>query len=505
MEESQLDSGVLRPGRRRLLPALLVGVLLVAHAPIAAAQESFNIEQSEFELVWERTEAPVANGVAQRSWLWGPEPRTAGMSERYLESPGQERTVQYFDKGRMEVNDPTANPSDPWFVTSGLLTRELISGEIQVGDAAFLKTGEGASIHVAGDHLNPFPQYRHLVDIVDQGHPDRTGQRADAVFTPEGLSTSSEAPDDPKAEFAHYVVYLGPNGVDVGYNIPEAFWDYLNAPGTIYANGASTVANPLFSWLFVMGFPISDPFWAQVPVGGIVQWVLIQPFERRVLTYTPGNDPTWQVEMGNIGQHYRDWRSQFFPEAPSGGDAGFFGLPNSAVWRYDTSMDIQEIWEAIGQSDSFVPGSTLAARDEYRIESLRTTYWSADGDGLFLHGWEQRDADRNIENMVVYSPPLHVLPPERIEGQLLQTNTRAISLNDEPVETMIEFHVRWQQVVVTPAGEFRTWRMESTDFSQPGVRHNIGHTFWFEPHIGVVQWINNQYSANLVGSSVLEN
>ena len=36
--------------------------------------------------------------------------------------------------------------------------------------------------------------------------------------------------------------------------------------------------------------------------------MLIQAFERRVLTYTPGNPAAFQVEMGNIGQHYYDWR-----------------------------------------------------------------------------------------------------------------------------------------------------------------------------------------------------
>ena len=36
--------------------------------------------------------------------------------------------------------------------------------------------------------------------------------------------------------------------------------------------------------------------------------MLIQAFERRVLTYTPSNPPAFQVEMGNIGQHYYDWR-----------------------------------------------------------------------------------------------------------------------------------------------------------------------------------------------------
>jgi hypothetical protein len=396
----------------RALQVITITLLFVSSLPSTTqASESFSIDRHEFELVWERTEAPIANGDSQRSWLWGPEPRTPGMTERYLDSPNQERIVQYFDKGRMEVNDPTADPADPWFVTSGLLTRELISGQIQIGDTDFLNTGAGASIQVAGDHLNPFPQYRHLAEIVDQGNPDRTGETADKVLTPNGINPDIAAPNDPQAEFVHHIVYLGPDAADIGYNIPAAFWNYLNASGTVYdSNGNLTVADPLFSWIYVMGFPIADAFWAEVPVRGVPQWVLIQPFERRVLTYTPGNQPEWQVEMGNIGQHYRDWRSQYFPEAVTGGNREFFALHEGGIWRYATNRSADEVWESYGTTTSFVPGSTLYSRDEYKLGYLRTTYWSPGHDGLYLHGWDLRDAQRNILDMVVYSPAIQVMP-----------------------------------------------------------------------------------------------
>ena len=44
------------------------------------------------------------------------------------------------------------------------------------------------------------------------------------------------------------------------------------------------------------------------PSGRTPQWVLVQPFERRVLTYTPSNAAGWHVEMGNVGRHYYSWR-----------------------------------------------------------------------------------------------------------------------------------------------------------------------------------------------------
>ena len=48
--------------------------------------------------------------------------------------------------------------------------------------------------------------------------------------------------------------------------------------------------------------------------------MLIQAFQRRVLTYMPGNAPPWQVEMGNVGRHYYDWR--YGPNSPYAEERG---------------------------------------------------------------------------------------------------------------------------------------------------------------------------------------
>ena len=61
-------------------------------------------------------------------------------------------------------------------------------------------------------------------------------------------------------------------------------------------------------WLFAMGYPISEPYWVRCRVAGEEHDILVQLFERRVLTYTPANPPGWQVEMGNVGLHYYRWR-----------------------------------------------------------------------------------------------------------------------------------------------------------------------------------------------------
>lgn len=490
-------------GIRWTVGAALIAILLVPNLAIAAEDDTTSLASGDFELVWERTEAPVENGDTQRSWLWGPEPRTPGLHERYLDSPGQERLVQYFDKGRMEVNDPEADPSDPWFVTSGLLTRELISGKIQIGDDDYLDTGGGASIHVAGDHLTPFPRYRDLAGVIDQFHPERIGTRAERILTPEGIVTDDSPPDDPNAEFVHRITYEGPDGEDVAYNVPRAFWDYLNAPGTVYGqDGEPVTAEPLFSWIYVMGYPIADPFWVEVPVGGQRQWVLVQPFERRVLTYTPGNADEWQVEMGNIGQHYRDWRSQYFDDTAGGGDPEFFGFYDDEYWLFGTTRETEVIWESAGTTDSFVPGSTLFARDEQRMQGRRRTYWSVREDGLYLHGWEMRDGRENVRDMTVYSPAIHVLPAARQEEALV-TETVAISMSHEPFYSTVEVDASGEQLVSTPARIFRAWRAELTRFENPSVDHRLGDILWFTPKFGVVQWLmEDEYSAYLTDSSL---
>ena len=62
------------------------------------------------------------------------------------------------------------------------------------------------------------------------------------------------------------------------------------------------------SVFYATGYPITEAYWASVKVAGVTQDVLMQCFERRCLTYTPGNPAGWQVEAGNVGRHYYQWR-----------------------------------------------------------------------------------------------------------------------------------------------------------------------------------------------------
>ena len=61
-----------------------------------------------------------------------------GRVEIYQQAHGGARQVQYFDKARMEITDWKRDRANPWFVTNGLLVREMIEGRVQIGDSEFM-------------------------------------------------------------------------------------------------------------------------------------------------------------------------------------------------------------------------------------------------------------------------------------------------------------------------------------------------------------------------------
>ena len=63
-----------------------------------------------------------------------------------------------------------------------------------------------------------------------------------------------------------------------------------------------------YDWAYTMGYPITEAYWTQMRVGGKDYPVLIQAYQRRVMTYTPAFPAEWRVQQGNVGQHYFEWR-----------------------------------------------------------------------------------------------------------------------------------------------------------------------------------------------------
>ncbi|MDQ5851631.1 MAG: hypothetical protein M3380_06060, partial [Chloroflexota bacterium] len=104
--------------------------------PNAPATGAFDIANNDFRNVWTRTDLLVLQNAVTHSWIWGPAPFTQSVSEEYVQSPGGQRQVQYFDKSRMEINQPNA-PRGQYYVTNGRLADELITGLLQFGDAQY--------------------------------------------------------------------------------------------------------------------------------------------------------------------------------------------------------------------------------------------------------------------------------------------------------------------------------------------------------------------------------
>jgi hypothetical protein len=256
------------------------GLLLVSAIiawPAFTRGQSIPFASPAFEAQWNTGEAAIPN-------FWGPALQPL-MVEQYKESPGGTRTVQYFDKARMEQTQP-GGP-----VTNGLLTAELISGKRQFGDATFTPFPPSQQA-VVGDAGGTWPTYAALNDTVFPNKVPQNKAPVGTVYQPGGtFTTNAEQAAYPGAAFGSYET--DPNG-RYGHNVPAAFAAFLQKlPG---------------QWQTAMGYPMTEAFWVNVPVKGNLTWVLVQAFERRVLSYTPSNPAAFQVEMGNIGAHYYQWR-----------------------------------------------------------------------------------------------------------------------------------------------------------------------------------------------------
>ncbi len=252
-----------------------------------------------FNSVWQRTDKPVAEQRIARSWVWGPGGLMA-RTEGYIQSASGLRQVQYFDKARMEVNNPQGDRGSRWFVTTGLLVIELIGGRVQIGDNEYVQRAP-ADIPIAGDPGDPnAPTYASFAGVSGLQPGDRTGQLPAETIGRSGQVGGYAGPQRAETQLAHFVP-------ESGHNIPQVFWDYLNASGTVF-DASRYRSGTVLDWVFTLGYPISEPYWTRIRVGGVEHDVLVQAFQRRVLTYSPDNPSGWQVEMGNVGRHYYLWR-----------------------------------------------------------------------------------------------------------------------------------------------------------------------------------------------------
>ncbi|MDQ2785260.1 MAG: hypothetical protein M3Y58_09695 [Chloroflexota bacterium] len=286
---------------RKGVPALaaLLLALFVSLVPARAAEQ---FADPAFHALWARTDGPVAASAVQRTFLWGPAPISGAVQETYAQSPGGMRLVQYFDKSRMEITQPGSAPESAFYVTNGLLVTELMTGHIQIGnDPSQIELRDPANIAAVGDSDDPnAPTYQTLAKLRDL--PAR----------------AVNAAINEQVDRAGSVSAGGADGVTTAVLVPETrhavasvFWTFMNSAGPVSDGAGGMVTGPLFANPFyATGFPVTEAYWTTVRVAGTARQVLMQAFERRVLTYTPGNPTGFAVEAGNVGAHYYQWRYQ---------------------------------------------------------------------------------------------------------------------------------------------------------------------------------------------------
>ncbi|HEY0604974.1 MAG TPA: serine hydrolase [Herpetosiphonaceae bacterium] len=275
-------------------PALSIAPLSQSAAPALpiATSDVAAVPSPDVAVRWAADDAPIANGDVSQSWTWGPQIFRSAQ-EPYAEAPGGNRNVWYLDKARMEITNPDADPEASWFVTSGLLVRELISGQMQMGDAAY-ESRTPAEVPIAGDLEAPLDQaitYADLKPLASLDNDRRAAVRTEFdTLVDETIGKGGVVQQDQR--FHQYEVHLGAYDEVLGHNLPRVFTEALSSEQLLY----------------VAGRPITEPYWTTVQINHEPRDVLVQAFERRVLTFTPSNPEGWRVEWGNVGRQYAQWR-----------------------------------------------------------------------------------------------------------------------------------------------------------------------------------------------------
>jgi len=268
--------------RLMVIGALIISAWLLA-IPLQAASA---FADPQFQQTWQQGESGVPN-------FWGPLATARdGQREAYKEGTGGQRLVQYFDKARMELaHFPFTG------VTTGLLTIELKTGAMQTGDAAF-EQKQPAKVGLVGDPGSSGPTYSDLALLPEKDvrtSPSAASAVAPYFYQDGKFGQAQNLPDRaskiPQSRFSYRLDE--PSG-RYGQYVFYPFWDYIQS-----------LPLPVSQ---TTGYAISPLIWVHATVGGRPTEVLVQAFERRVLTWNESNLSGKEVEFGNIGQHYYTWR-----------------------------------------------------------------------------------------------------------------------------------------------------------------------------------------------------
>lgn len=275
-----------------------------------------------------RAQGPEQIDTAFARYYWrGDGARKLGL----LESPPlalEGRLVQYFEKGRLEEHRDVAAGST-WAVMHGRVVAELI----ETAPA----TAIGGTDRAYGD-LVSLMRMRPAPD----GFAGGTQPVAGGVFVP-------VAPDLRPAP---------------GYMVPDVFWAYLvsdeHMPG---------------GWLHDLGLPLTTASTVSAAKPDGQRAVLLQAFERGILTYDPANPPGWQVERANVGTDAllaQGLAPLHIQPAPQRGAPSIeVSLSEQRLYAYDGDVQVLTAPVSTGRDGFETPTGSFAIATKYPLRTMR--------------------------------------------------------------------------------------------------------------------------------------
>ena len=472
---------------------LLVVVFVVLGIPNLGALRATEAAPADaFTRTWMRTDEPVASGEVARTWIWG-DAVSEIMRESYIESPQGMRDVRYFDKSRMEITHPDAPDDGLWYVTNGLLVVEMITGRQQAGDDRFYQRIP-AEINVAGDqgfaNGPTYATFRPLADLSE--YQQKPADRGEGIIIERidrsGLVTSDIRLASENVATAFYDTVTS-------HNIAAPFWEFMNSEGLVNVGGEYTVDRLFIDPFYATGRPVIEPYWSDVVVGGTEQLVLIQCFERRCLTYTPGNPEGWKVEAGNVGQHYHQWAHK--GPAPVDGQIMFLrNGHNIATDTHYTDIYLMNVdWsEEICLTCDFEP-------------TVRSAIWSPDGSQIaFAAGGRSSDlyvmnADGSDLRMVVSTAGDFTWSPDGTQLAF----SRAIADRNEQIFVVGADGQNERQLTDVPPQEQQFGHAPiSASFAPDWSPDGTQIAFANEGRTVFLTWVAGIYTVNVDGSDLTE-
>ncbi|MGN6360889.1 MAG: hypothetical protein ACTHNK_10930, partial [Thermomicrobiales bacterium] len=186
----------------------------------------------------------------------------------------------------------------------------------------------------------------------------------------------------------------------------------------------------------------------------------------------------FQVEMGNIGLHYRAWRY--------GASLNYFGALVGNSWTYANSgSGLDTTYQVADLDATFKPGQTLLRVTSTNAASpanATTEYWQELNGQLLFHGLRLARGET-----VKYDPP-YVLYRYCLDvGQQWSTTTQRSETPSGHTSTVTySFKVEGAELVQTPSGAYPAYRIQRTD-NDTATGELEQMTIWFSPYIGLVK------------------